>query len=416
MIKSGGVFTNHFLRCIHNLAQGLGWLPWPIIPPKLWPQAEKREKRGVTLEEHEKVIASEQNSEKTAFYELLWEIGTAQSDAANLQAENIDWKTLTLSFRRMKTDEWCHLSIGPRLEVLLRSLPQSGFLFPTLAPQDPSWRAAEFSRRCRLLKIKRVTLHSYRHSWAARAKDSGMPERFAMEALGHNSRAVHEFYAHGERSKCPPWRNTNPRLSRCRRAKLDERMNSPRRQSSHRGKQIRRRCERKTGSRSRSRSVTERLELVLLGLGVLALPSPCHRLGRSISDYWPSQGHQPWRTICARLEQDRPGASTVSPASRRQARVGGSREDNPPAPWSADQAAADSSSTPQWTHMRNSSLTSADLQVWLAVENQGRLSNERPWSISVCRQDCVGDRQIKRAGRFRKLRRPLFLVAPQSVV
>jgi len=40
-----------------------------------------------------------------------------------------------------------------------------------------------------------VSLHSYRYSWAERAKKAGYPERFAQEALGHNSKAVHRAYA-----------------------------------------------------------------------------------------------------------------------------------------------------------------------------------------------------------------------------
>jgi len=40
-----------------------------------------------------------------------------------------------------------------------------------------------------------ITLHSYRYSWAERAKTCGYPERFAQEALGHNSKAVHRAYA-----------------------------------------------------------------------------------------------------------------------------------------------------------------------------------------------------------------------------
>jgi integrase len=43
--------------------------------------------------------------------------------------------------------------------------------------------------------IKGVTLHSYRYAWAERAKTYGYPERFAQEALGHNSKAVHRAYA-----------------------------------------------------------------------------------------------------------------------------------------------------------------------------------------------------------------------------
>ena len=56
-------------------------------------------------------------------------------------------------------------------------------------------RATEFRSRCRQLGISGVTLHSYRYAWAERAKTVGYPERFAQEALGHNSKAVHRAYA-----------------------------------------------------------------------------------------------------------------------------------------------------------------------------------------------------------------------------
>ena len=64
-------------------------------------------------------------------------------------------------------------------------------------------RATEFKQRCSQLGIKGVTLHSYRYAWAERAKTAGMPERFAMENLGHNSKAVHRAYAKKALVKIP---------------------------------------------------------------------------------------------------------------------------------------------------------------------------------------------------------------------
>ena len=64
-------------------------------------------------------------------------------------------------------------------------------------------RATEFKQRCRQLSIEGVTLHSYRYAWAERAKVAGMPERFAQEALGHNSKAVHRAYAKKALMKIP---------------------------------------------------------------------------------------------------------------------------------------------------------------------------------------------------------------------
>ena len=53
------------------------------------------------------------------------------------------------------------------------------------------------------LKIKGVTLHSYRYAWAERAKTAGYSERFALEALGHNSKAEHRAYARKAKVELP---------------------------------------------------------------------------------------------------------------------------------------------------------------------------------------------------------------------
>jgi len=203
VMKAGGAFTNHFLRCLYNLAIGLGWILSPIIPPKLWPKAEKRPKRSITGEEHQRIVQNENNAERRLYYELLWEIGAAQTDAANLTAANIEWDKRLLSYHRQKTGELCVLEIGPRLEALLKKLPSAGSLFPTVSQIRDAWRSAEFRRRCRLLRIEGVTLHSYRYAWAKRAKQLGMPARFAQGALGHASVAVHREYAREGVVICP---------------------------------------------------------------------------------------------------------------------------------------------------------------------------------------------------------------------
>ena len=64
-------------------------------------------------------------------------------------------------------------------------------------------RATESARACRRLKINGVTLHSYRYAWAERAKSAGYPERFAQEALGHNSKAIHRTYSKNARVVIP---------------------------------------------------------------------------------------------------------------------------------------------------------------------------------------------------------------------
>jgi len=78
-----------------------------------------------------------------------------------------------------------------------------GLLFPYLASVRSADRATEFKQRCQQLQIQGVTLHSYRYAWAERAKVCGYPERYAQEALGHNSKAVHRAYAKKAKVKIP---------------------------------------------------------------------------------------------------------------------------------------------------------------------------------------------------------------------
>ncbi len=194
-MRAGTVATNVFLRRIHNFAVGMGWLPWPILAKKQWPKVRFKEKRAITWEEHQAIIAREFNPERRAFYECCWLIGGAQSDIACLTAEDIDWQSKVVSFNRKKTGTVSIIRFGNELEAILRMLPRTGPLFPKLAPMRESHRATEFQRCCRRLGITGITLHSYRYAWAERAKTCGYPERFAQEALGHNSKAVHRAYA-----------------------------------------------------------------------------------------------------------------------------------------------------------------------------------------------------------------------------
>jgi integrase len=199
-----GSFNNGVLRCLQNLALGLGWLHWPIIPPRSWPRPKEEQKRGITAEEHEKILQSEKNAERRLYYQLLWETGAAQTDAALLKAEQIDWSARLLSYQRQKTGEWSHLVIGNKLEAILKELASTGFLFPKIAAESAGARSAEFCRRCWVAGVTGVSLHCYRYAWAERARRCGYPLRFAQEALGHKSEAVHRSYARQGAGEIPP--------------------------------------------------------------------------------------------------------------------------------------------------------------------------------------------------------------------
>jgi integrase len=203
VMKAGKVSTNVYLRRLHNFCLDMNWLPWPLIPKRQWPAVQFKEKRAITREEHEKIIEAEKNPERRALYQLCWELGASQGDIANLKAEDVDWESGTVSFTRRKTGVPVIVHLGQVAQNVLNDLPSEGMLFPYLSTVRAGDRATEFGQRCRQLGIKAVTLHSYRYAWAERAKVAGMPERFAMENLGHNSKAVHRAYAKKALMKIP---------------------------------------------------------------------------------------------------------------------------------------------------------------------------------------------------------------------
>jgi len=137
------------------------------------------------------------------FYQLCWHLGGSQSDVANLEADCIDWANRVISYARQKTDSLAFIHFGDEIEAVLRSRPAAGPLFPRLRSVHEKHRGKEFKRRCVGLGIQGVSLHSYRYAWAERARKAGYPERFAQEALGHNSKAVHRSYAKRAQVRLP---------------------------------------------------------------------------------------------------------------------------------------------------------------------------------------------------------------------
>ena len=203
ILNGGKVSVAHYLKRLHNLALGLGWLAFPVLAPRLWPKPHFKPKRAITLAEHQRILAAEKNQERNLYYQLLWEVGASQSDAALLTAENIDRETNTLFYSRLKTGEPAQLAISSSLAAILEQLPKTGPLFPAICASRDNLRASEFYYLCKRLKIEGVTLHSYRYAWAERARTCGYPERYAQEALGHNSKAVHRAYARRARVVIP---------------------------------------------------------------------------------------------------------------------------------------------------------------------------------------------------------------------
>lgn len=195
VLKTGTISTNLHLRQIQNFVLDLAWLSRPIIPRWQWPRVRFRERRAITRDEHERIVAADSNAERRLFYEVAWHLGASQTDIALLTSENIDWQERIISFERLKTGQPCVVHFGDDFAAVPERLPKPGQLFPTFSKLKEGHRSTHFKRTCMKAGVKGVSLHSYRYAWVQRARVAGYPERFAQEALGHNSKAVHRAYA-----------------------------------------------------------------------------------------------------------------------------------------------------------------------------------------------------------------------------
>lgn len=208
VLTAGGNATNHYLRRLHNFALGMGYLLCPVLHAKVWPPVRGKKRRAITAAEHHLIVAAEANNpERQAYYEMLWATGGGQTDIANLTDKNVEWKERILDYARCKLlvdAPHSLMRFGDQMRALLARLPQRGPLFPRIRRTSSNDRAAEFARRCKLLGLRGVSLHSYRYAWVERAAAAGYPERFAQAALGHASKAVHRAYSRKGKVVAPP--------------------------------------------------------------------------------------------------------------------------------------------------------------------------------------------------------------------
>lgn len=207
VIKRGTVCTNVYLRRLHNYALDMDWLLKPTMPKRQWPKIIHRKGKAIQATEHQRIVEREQNEERRAFYQLLWHLGGSQTDVAFLSAEDVDWKNWTITYNRKKLQhrevDPATIRFGDEVALILNRLSQKGALFPYLRSVRAGDRSTEFKQRCVGLGIKGVSLHSYRYAWAQRAAEAGYPERWAQQALGHGSKAVHRAYARKAEATVP---------------------------------------------------------------------------------------------------------------------------------------------------------------------------------------------------------------------
>ena len=97
-LKLGTNSTIAFLQTLHNDALGMGWIPAPILPRKMWPKMKKKEKRAITEAEHITLMAAVDDGMASVFSIALVHRRERRPTRANLTIANIDWKNRVLTY------------------------------------------------------------------------------------------------------------------------------------------------------------------------------------------------------------------------------------------------------------------------------------------------------------------------------
>jgi integrase len=202
LMKAGGTYTQEVLKTLQNYALDQRDLERPVMSKKWWIKRGKKIQRAITLDEHRVLVANIRGINWARYLELLWATGASQSDAAGFRLEFI--KNGVLEYRRMKTGSRAALKLTPKaLDIVAAATlgRETGFILPSIQRLSNDRRADHFRKWCIRLGVETgetgVTLHSYRYSWARRAYEEGIEQRQAMIAVGHNSSAIHHYYAKG---------------------------------------------------------------------------------------------------------------------------------------------------------------------------------------------------------------------------
>ena len=148
----------------------MNWLPATVIPRRQWPAIRFKDKRAITLAEHQKIVAAEVNPERRTLYQLCWHLGASQGDIAALKGEDVDWANNTISFFRKKTGVPVLVHLGSdALNLLTRS---STGVATTLAGQSTDLSAA-YAAQVRLTQLCYLKLERSRNLFTASLSPDG---------------------------------------------------------------------------------------------------------------------------------------------------------------------------------------------------------------------------------------------------
>jgi site-specific recombinase XerD len=198
----------NLLWLCQSVMRSAGRKEWTVRRPA-------KESRGaecvITAEVHERILV-ETSGDFNRLLHALWLTGARPGELANLTAEAVDWTSGTATLKQHKTRHKGKsriLYFSPEALKLLaeqRAKYTTGLLFrSTGRGVNAALKGSRFTGQKivrRMLRVsakigKDVSAYGYRHSYATRALESGIPDTDVAALLGHaNPSMIHMHYSH----------------------------------------------------------------------------------------------------------------------------------------------------------------------------------------------------------------------------
>ena len=202
--KRAGNSTNHYLRRLQNFAYAMRWLFEPVIPNPGMASHQKEADDG-DISGRARPDHCQRTKPRTPAL-LRDALGNGRQPIRyrqpDLGPDQPPGKSI--SFYRDKLNEReeegqiCGLSVLGHWQpsgIDPEPMPANGIPVPNYEPMDRRSPHYGICAACRIAGVNNRQMKSYRYGWAERARAAGMPEREAMNHLGHKSKAIHRAYA-----------------------------------------------------------------------------------------------------------------------------------------------------------------------------------------------------------------------------
>lgn len=166
------------------------------------PRKEHKLPKVISKEEVLAIIAHTNNIKHRCIVSLLYSAGLRRSELINLKISDIDSKRMLIRVDGAKgnKDRYTLLSVKllTDLRIYYKAWKPKTYLFE--GQNGGQYSGASINkilhRACDNSKIKRISAHTLRHSFATHLLEAGTDLRYIQNLLGHSSTKTTEIYTH----------------------------------------------------------------------------------------------------------------------------------------------------------------------------------------------------------------------------